>query len=61
MYFGNTIKFWETALTGGIHFPATVIIESSLNFNVPKCLGKFVFYFGGGVLIDDTLGTSVCQ
>ena len=32
-------------MTGGIHFPVTVVIESSLNFNVPKCLGKCVFNF----------------
>ena len=58
--------FWEGHKTlgnstSGIHFPVTVVTDSSLFFDVPKCLGKFVFKFGSGVLIDDTAGTSVCQ
>ena len=44
--------FWEghkilVDSTGGIHFPVTVVTESSLVFNVHKCLGKFVLKFGG--------------
>ena len=55
MYFGKAIKFWSSC-TGGVHFPVTDVTESSLVFNVPECLGKFIFEFGGRVLGDDVLG-----
>ena len=58
--FGKAIKFWGDS-TGGIHFSVTVFIESSLCFDVPKCVSKFVFKFVGGVFIDDTICTSVHQ
>ena len=60
VYFGKAIKLWGDS-TSGLHFPVTVVTESSLVFNVPKCLGKFVFKFGSGVLINDAVGSSVCQ
>ena len=60
MYFGKAIKCWDNC-TGRVHFPVTVVTESSLVFNVPECLGKFTFEFDGRFLGDDLVGISVCQ
>ena len=49
MYFGEVIKYRGNC-AGGVHFPVNVVIESSLVFDVPECLGKFVFEFVGWVL-----------
>ena len=40
LYFGKVIRFRGNC-TDGIHFPVTVVTESFLVFNVPKCKGKF--------------------
>ena len=34
-------------------------LESFCSFDVPKCLCKFLFEFGSGVLIDVPVGTGV--
>ena len=45
--------------SGGIHFAVTVVTETSSVFNVPECLGKFIFKFGGRILGDDVVGISL--
>ena len=60
MYYGEAIKLWGQS-TSEIHLPVTAVTKSSFLFDVPKCLGNFVFKFGGGVLINDPVGAGVCQ
>ena len=60
MYFGWAIKFRGNH-TGGFHFPVNIVIESSLAFDVPKCLGKFVFKFAGRVLSDGLVSIGVSK
>ena len=47
--------------TLGVNFPVDAVTESSCLFDVSKCLCKFVFKFGSGVLVDVPVGTGVCQ
>ena len=57
VYLGKAIKF-QGNCTSGVHFPVTVVNES-LVFNVPECLGKFIFEFVGRVLNDSLVSVGV--
>ena len=48
-HFGYSIKFGRNH-AGWVHFSVDVVIVFSLDFDVTKCLGKFVFKFVGRVL-----------
>ena len=60
IYFGKAIKFWSNCI-GGAHFSVNAVTEESLVFDVPECLGKFIFQFVSKVLADGLVGVGVCQ
>ena len=60
VYFEKAITFRDNC-TSRIHFPVTVVTESSLVFDVPACLGKFIFEFVSRILGDGLVCIGVCQ
>ena len=56
--FGKAIKLGEAALVG-YSFLYFLVTESSSLFYVLECLYKFVFDFGGGVLVENSVGVGV--